>query len=238
MRRKLIDPKKAIFGAAAGRPLQHESDQPPTITGPWQGRTTVMCVTDKFGNVIAATPSGLSSTAGVAGRTGISHGSRLSSLNTFAGTPNVIEAGKRPRIRFSPTLLFRDDQPVMAISVAGADMQDQAAIQVILNYVEFGMSPEEAFKAARFSTDHFISSFGQERARLGSLSVPNSLSESVQADLRARGHMVTLGREGVGGVALIGIDPKTRQATAVGPAAGRMEYIPPTTKKLASAMRF
>jgi gamma-glutamyltranspeptidase/glutathione hydrolase len=159
----------------------------------------------------------------VAGHTGVIHGSRLSSLNTFAGTPDVIEAGKRPRITLSPTLLFRNNEPVMAISVAGGDMQDQAAIQVILNYVEFGMSPEEAFKAPRFSTEHFISSFGQDGARLGSLSVPKTLPEEVQADLRARGHLVTLGREGVGGVALIGIDPKIGEATAVGPAAGMVE---------------
>jgi gamma-glutamyltranspeptidase/glutathione hydrolase len=227
MRRELIDPKKASLELRPGDPYNMKPTKTPTITGPWHGGTTVMCVTDKFGNVIAATPSGLSSTAGVAGRTGIIHGSRLSSLNTFAGTPDVIEAGKRPRITLSPTLLFRnndnDSQPVMAISVAGGDMQDQGAIQVILNHVDFGMSPEEAFKAPRFSTEHFISSFGQDRARLGSLSVPSSLPEAVQADLKARGHVVTVGREGVGGVALIGIDPKTKQATGVGPAAGRME---------------
>jgi gamma-glutamyltranspeptidase/glutathione hydrolase len=223
MRRELIDPKKASLELRPGDPYNMKPTKPPTITGPWQGGTTVMCVTDKFGNVIAATPSGLSSTAGVAGRTGIIHGSRLSSLNTFAGTPNVIEPGKRPRITLSPTLLFRDDHPVMAISVAGGDMQDQAAIQVILNYVEFGMSPEEAFKAPRFSTTHFISSFGQERATLGSLSVPSTLPEEVQAELRARGHVVTTGREGVGGVALIGIEPKGKQAMAVGPAAGKLD---------------
>jgi gamma-glutamyltranspeptidase/glutathione hydrolase len=223
MRRKLIDPEKASLELRPGDPYKMKPTKSPTITGPWQGGTTVMCVTDKFGNVIAATPSGLSSTAGVAGRTGIIHGSRLSSLNTFAGTPNVIEAGKRPRITLSPTLLFHDGDPVMAISVAGRDMQDQAAIQVILNYVEFGMGAEEAFQAPRFSTEHFISSFGQDRARLGSLSVPGSLPENVQAELRARGHVVTIGRESVGGVALIGIDSKTKQATAVGPAAGKMD---------------
>ena len=223
MRRELIDPKKASLELRPGDPYNMKPTKPPTITGPWHGGTTVMCVTDKFGNVIAATPSGLSSTAGVAGRTGIIHGSRLSSLNTFAGTPNVIQPGKRPRITLSPTLLFHDNHPVMAISVAGGDMQDQAAIQVILNYVDFGMSPEEAFKAPRFSTDHFISSFGQDRAKLGSLSLPDTLPESVQAELRARGHVLTVSRGGVGGVALIGIDPKTKQATAVGPAAGKME---------------
>jgi gamma-glutamyltranspeptidase/glutathione hydrolase len=223
MRRQLIDPKKASLELRPGDPYNMKATKAPTITGPWHGGTTVMCVTDKFGNVIAATPSGLSSTAGVAGRTGIIHGSRLTSLNTFAGTPDVIQPGKRPRITLSPTLLFRNSDPVMAISVAGGDQQDQAAIQIILNYVEFGMSPEEAFRAPRFSTTHFISSFGQDRASLGSLSVPTTLPETVQADLKARGHVVTVSREGVGGAALIGIDPKTKQATGVGPAAGKME---------------
>jgi gamma-glutamyltranspeptidase/glutathione hydrolase len=133
----------------------------------------------------------------------------------------VIEPGKRPRITLSPTLLFRNNDPVMAISVAGGDMQDQAAIQVILNYVDFGMGPVQAFEAPRFSTEHFISSFGQDGAKLGSLYVPKSLPQDVKANLRARGHVVSDLREGVGGVALIGIDPKTKQATAVGPAAGR-----------------
>jgi gamma-glutamyltranspeptidase / glutathione hydrolase len=148
MRRGLIDPQKASLKLRPGDPYNMKPTKLPTITGPWHGGTTVMCVTDKFGNVIAATPSGLSSTAGVAGRTGIIHGSRLTSLNTFAGTPNVIQPGKRPRITLSPTLLFHDNNPVLAISVAGGDQQDQAAIQVILNYVDFGMTPEEAFKGA------------------------------------------------------------------------------------------
>ena len=223
MRRELIDSKKASLELRPGDPYNMKPTKPPAITGPWHGGTTVMCVMDKFGNVIAATPSGLSSTAGVAGRTGIIHGARLTSLNTFAGTPDVIQPGKRPRITLSPTLLFHGNDPVMAISVAGGDQQDQAAIQVILNYVEFGMSPEDAFNAPRFSTEHFIGSFGQDRPQLGSLSVPKSLPEEVQTELRARGHVVTVVRGGVGGVALIGIDPKTQQATAVGPAAAKME---------------
>ena len=223
MRRQLIDPKRASLDLRPGDPLHMKPAKPPTITGPWHGGTTVMCVTDKFGNVIAATPSGLSSTAGVAGRTGIIHGSRLSSLNTFAGTPNVIQSRKRPRITLSPTLVFQHNDPVMGISVAGGDQQDQAALQVILNYVEFGMSPDEAFRAPRFSTTHFISSFGQERADLGSLSLPKSLPEVVQANLKARGHVVTINSGGVGGVALIGVHAKTKQATAVGPAAGKID---------------
>jgi gamma-glutamyltranspeptidase/glutathione hydrolase len=222
MRRALIDPKKASLALRPGDPYHMKPTKPPTITGPWHGGTTVMCVTDKWGNVIAATPSGLSSTAGVAGRTGIIHGARLTSLNTFAGTPNVIQPGKRPRITLSPTLVFHNGQPVMAISVAGGDQQDQAALQVILAYIDFGMTPEQAFSAPRFSTSHFVGSFGQDAPRLGSLTVPRSVGEAVEADLRARGHVVTAGSGRVGGVALIGLNPGTRSATAVGPASGKM----------------
>src|SRR5262249_22959112 len=223
MRRELIDPKKASLELRPGDPYHMKPTKPPTITGPWHGGTTVMCVADKFGNVIAATPSGLSSTAGVAGRTGIIHGARLSSLNTFPGTPNVIQPGKRPRITLSPTLLFHGTHPVMAISVAGGDQQDQAAIQVILNYVDFGMSPEEAFTAPRFSTAHYTSSSGQNRANLDSLPVPTPLPKKVQEALRARAHVVTMARGGVGGVALSGVDPKPKQPPAVGPAAGKLD---------------
>jgi gamma-glutamyltranspeptidase/glutathione hydrolase len=223
MRRELINPKTASLELRPGDPYNMKPTKAPTITGPWHGGTTVMCVTDKWGNVIAATPSGLSSTAGVAGKTGIIHGSRLSSLNTFKGTPDVIEPGKRPRITLSPTLLLHNGQPVMAISVAGGDQQDQGALQILLNYIDFGMDPEEAYKARRFSTTHFISSFSQSGARLGSLSVPDSLTETVTADLRARGHVVAVGRGGAGGAALIGWDPRTKQFTAVGPAAGKVQ---------------
>ena len=48
----------------------------------------------------------------VAGRTGITLGTRLQSLNTWKGHPNCIEPGKRPRITLTPGLVFRDGKPV------------------------------------------------------------------------------------------------------------------------------
>ena len=62
----------------------------------------------------------------------------------------------------------------------------------------------------------------QDLEKQDSLFVPNTLPETVQADLGARGHRVTVSSGGVGGVAVIGIDPKTRQATAVGSAAEKV----------------
>src|SRR5262249_5608130 len=161
LRRSLIDMGKASLEARPGDPGNLKASKQPMPVFPTQGGTTTMCVADRWGNVIAATPSGLSSTAGVAGKTGIIHGTRLTSLNTFKGHPNVIEPGKRPRVTLTPTLVLKDGKPVAAIAVAGGDLQDQAAIQLILEMVDFGMSPEDAFIAPRFSTAHHTSSFGQ-----------------------------------------------------------------------------
>jgi gamma-glutamyltranspeptidase/glutathione hydrolase len=226
MRRALIDPKKASLERRPGDPINMKALKTPLPDKPMQGGTTVMCVTDKWGNLIAATPSGLSSNGEVAGSTGIIHGTRLSSLNTFKGHPNFIAPGKRPRITLSPTLILKDNQPMMAIAVAGGDQQDQGALQIILSYVDFGMSGADAFAAPRFSTTHFISSFGWNRgsAKLGSLSVSGAaLNEAGQADLKARGHVLAVGAGGAGGAAVVAIDHKAKNATAAGPAAGKLD---------------
>ncbi len=216
LRRPLIDMEKASLSVRPGDPYNMKAYRQPLPVFPTQGGTTNMCVTDRWGNVIAATPSGLSSTAGVAGKTGIIHGSRMTSLNTFKGHPNVIEPGKRPRVTLTPTLLLKDGKPAAAIAVAGGDLQDQAAIQLILEMVDFGMTPEEAFKAPRFSTAHYTSSFGQSKPKFGSLSVNVRVSESAVDDLKKRGHIVTVVPGNAGGVALIGFESGTGVAHGIG----------------------
>jgi gamma-glutamyltranspeptidase/glutathione hydrolase len=216
MRRPLIDMKKASLEVRPGDPDNLKAPKEPLPVFPTQGGTTTMCVADRWGNLIAATPSGLSSTAGVAGKTGIIHGTRLTSLNTFKGHPNVVEPGKRPRVTLTPTLMLKDGKPVAAIAVAGGDLQDQAAIQLILEMVDFGMAPEDAFTAPRFSTAHHTSSFGQSKPRIGSLSVNARVSEAVQAELKSRGHVLAVGRGNVGGVALIGFEARSNVAHGIG----------------------
>jgi gamma-glutamyltranspeptidase/glutathione hydrolase len=219
IRRPLIDMQKASLDLRPGDPEAMKALKTPTAVRDTHAGTTTMCVIDRQGNVIAATPSGLGSTAGVAGDTGIIHGARLTSLNTWKGHPNVIEPGKRPRVTLTPTLVFKDSKPVMAIAVAGGDMQDQAAIQLILEYVDFGMGAEDAFRAPRFSTNHFVGSFGQSKPKLGSLQVNAKVSEEVQADLKKRGHNIVVSTGGVGGVALVVIDLTSENAVAIGSSA-------------------
>lgn len=223
IRRPLIDRKKASLELRPGDPYRMKAVKPPFRTETARGGTTTMCVTDRWGNVVVATPSGLSSTAGVAGRTGIIHGARLTSLNNWKGHPNVIAPGKRPRVTLTPTLVLKDGKPVMAIAVAGGDLQEQAAIQLVLEYADFGMDAEKAFRAPRIATHHFVGSFGQDKARLGSLQVPTTLGEEARQDLQNRGHVLTTGKGSVGGVALLVLDPSSKNAVGIGSSARRVE---------------
>jgi len=222
IRRPLIDMSKASLEVRPGDPDHMRPLKTPMPSLPPPGGTTTMCVADRWGNVIAATPSGLGSTAGVAGDTGIIHGSRLVSLNTWKGHPNCIQPGKRPRVTLTPTLVLKDGKPVLAISVAGGDLQDQAAIQLILDYVEFGMLPEQAVSEPRFATAHHTGSFGQDKPKLGTLHVNIRVDEAVRAELKKRGHVLTTTRGGIGGVNMLFLDPTSNVAFGAGPAAGRV----------------
>jgi gamma-glutamyltranspeptidase / glutathione hydrolase len=206
IRRPLIDPQKASLELRPGDPHQMKSVKKGTRSFPTQGGTTTLTVVDRWGNMVAATPSGLGSTAGPAGNTGIIHGSRLISLNTWPGHPNCIAPGKRPRITLSPALVLKSGKPVVAISVAGGDLQDQAGLQLVLDYIEFGMHAAAAMSTARFATAHHISSFGPEGPKLGSLEVNRDVPEETVKELEHRGHKVQLTSGEIGGAAMISCD--------------------------------
>jgi gamma-glutamyltranspeptidase/glutathione hydrolase len=89
--------------------------------------TTTCVVADRWGNVVAATPS-CNMLTNSPGPSGVNTGNRVRSLNTAPGHPNQIYPGKRPRITLTPTLVLRRGKPVAAISVAGGDLQDQTTL--------------------------------------------------------------------------------------------------------------
>jgi gamma-glutamyltranspeptidase / glutathione hydrolase len=221
IRRPLIELQKASLEIRPGDPYRMLPRKKPWGPSDAPGGTTVMCVADRWGNVIAATPSGLGSTAGVAGETGIIHSTRLTSLNTWKGHPNCIEPGKRPRVTLTPTLVLKGGRPVLAISVAGGDLQDQAALQLILDNIEFGMGAEEAMQAPRFATAHHTGSFGQDKPVLGSLQVNEKIPAQVREDLKNRGHFLTISKGSIGGAAMLSIDADSVTVHGVGPSAGK-----------------
>lgn len=176
--------------------------------------TTTCVVADRFGNVVAATPSGFNGV--VAGKTGIWLGTRLQSFNTWKGHPNCIEPGKRPRITLTPGMVFKDGKPILAISVAGGDLQDQTALQAIVNCLDFGMHPAEAVIAPRFATKHHLGSFRQTPPELGSLVLYPEFDKTTVADLAARGHKISISTKHLADPSVITIDSKTGVFRAAG----------------------
>lgn len=218
LRRALIDPATASLELRPGDPigpkaLSGKSPQDHQIVSGHSNDTSNCLVADRWGNVVAATPSGWGGV--MAGSTGVQLGSRMIGLTTWPNHASFLEPGKRPRITLTPTLVLRDGRPVLAISVAGGDQQDQASIQVLLNRLVFQLDPELSVRSPRFGTDHHINWFGHKPAQLGSLTLPRGTDESTVESLRAKGHQLVIGTPAARAV-LLDIDLATGQKQAVG----------------------
>jgi gamma-glutamyltranspeptidase/glutathione hydrolase len=218
LRRPLIDSKQASLVQRPGDPrgnkaLLDQAEARRGLGGPAQDTTTCV-VADRHGNVVAATPSGFSGVR--VGTTGVYLGTRLQSFNAWQGHPNCIEPGKRPRITLTPTLVLKDHKPVIAVSVAGGDGQDQTTLQLLLDLIDFGLSAEQAVTSPRFGTNHHLGSFRQTPPSLGSLLIYSEVGEAVIDDLKARGHKVSLSRPPLWAPVVLTIDAKTGLIQAAG----------------------
>jgi gamma-glutamyltranspeptidase / glutathione hydrolase len=228
IRRPLIDMTKASLEARPGDPDAMQPLVGPGVFMPGVGGTTTCVVADRWGNVVAATPSANVHLAGGSGQAGVSYGNRLRSLNTTPGHPNCIRAGKRPRITLTPTLVLKDGQLVMAVSVAGGDLQDQVTLELLLDIIEFDLEPAEAVTAPRFATYHHQDSFdpSAERARtfikVGSLALNDEISSDVREDLARRSHQIETKDGAIAAPVMLLLDPKSGVVHVAGdPAAGR-----------------
>ena len=191
-RRKLIDPAQASMESRPGTlgpALPVNSISAPTIGAQ---DTTCVDVVDRFGNVFSATPSGAWLPSVIAGDTGIPFGTRLQSMVTTPGHPNLLEGGKRPRVTLSPTLVLKDGKPVIAMSTPGGDNQDQALLQVLLNLIEFNMTPQEAVESPRFQTEHFYASFANHEFIPGKLNLELRIPKATIEKLATMGHKVNV----------------------------------------------
>jgi gamma-glutamyltranspeptidase/glutathione hydrolase len=218
LRTPLIDMQKASLERRPGDPRGGKAllEKPDLRTGLGdKGNDTTTCVVaDAAGNVVAATPSGFDGV--VAGKTGVYLGTRLQSNNVWEGHINCIEPGKRPRITLTPTIVLKNGKPVMAVSVAGGDGQDQATLQLLQCAIDFGMSPEKAVTAARWQTEHLLGSFRQAPPKLGSLTFFPTPGQDVVTELEKRGHTASVVRRPQTNPVMLRIDPRTKTIEAAG----------------------
>ena len=69
---------------------------------------------------------------------------------------NRVEPGKRPRSSMAPTIVMRDGEPLLVIGSPGGSRIIGYVAQAIINYLEFGMNPQEALAAP-----HLVNRFGE-----------------------------------------------------------------------------
>jgi gamma-glutamyltranspeptidase/glutathione hydrolase len=229
LRRPLIDMEQASHEARPGDPYHMEPFKEGGVFRPSIGGTTTCVVADRWGNVVAATPSAnVFQDESNGGSTGVTYGNRLRSLNTTLGHPNCIQAGKRPRITLTPTLVLKNEDPILAISVAGGDLQDQATTNLLLDFIEFHMLPEDAVTAPRFATAHHQDSFDPNSNRAhafkqaGALTINEGVDLSVQQELAIRGHQLEVKSSPIANPVMLYIDHVSKTLYAAGdPEAGR-----------------
>ncbi len=158
------------------------------------GDTCHVDVIDRWGNAVAATPSGgwLQSSP-VIPELGFSITTRGQMFWLEPGLPGSLVPGKRPRTTLTPSMVLRDGDVYMAFGTPGGDQQEQWQMAFFLRHVHHGMNLQEAIDAPSFHTEHMPSSFWPREAKPGVLVLEGGTPQATVTGLKARGHKVELG---------------------------------------------
>ena len=114
--------------------------------------TVYLCCADGEGNMVSYIQSnykGFGSGIVVEG-TGISLQNRGWDFSLDPKAANCLKPGKRTYHTIIPGFLMKDGKPVGPFGVMGAYMQPQGHVQVVSNFVDFRMDPQQALDAPRF----------------------------------------------------------------------------------------
>ena len=168
----------------------------PTVSknGETSGDTCHVDVVDRWGNMVAATPSGgwLASSP-VIPELGFCLNSRAQMFWIQEGLPSTLEPGKRPRTTLSPSMALRDGKGFLSYGTPGGDQQDQWQTIFLLRYIHGGLNLQEAIDAPSFHSEHFPESFYPRKADPGRLVLENRFDKSVIRELEKKGHRINVG---------------------------------------------
>ena len=185
----------------------------PTVDtrGTTRGDTVHVDVVDRWGNIVSATPSGgwLQSSPTIPSL-GFPLGTRAQMFWLEPGLPNSLAPGKRPRTTLTPSLALRGGVPTMAFGTPGGDQQEQWQLCFWLAHTLGGLDLQAAIDAPAWHTTSFPSSFYPREMTPGELVVESRLGEDVIAELRRRGHQVSVSDAwSLGRMSAVSIDPET-----------------------------
>nr|WP_203691315.1 gamma-glutamyltransferase [Streptomyces sp. SID12488] len=233
------EPTVAVGGPpGAGEPTVAEHPAAPVSgepeiasDGSTRGDTCHLDVVDRWGNMVAATPSGgwLQSNP-VVPELGFPLGTRLQMAWLEEGLPNSLAPGRRPRTTLTPSVALRDGVPVLAFGSPGGDQQDQWQLHFFLAValcpeVRGGLDLQGAIDAPNWHNDSFPGSFYPRGTRPGSVTVEARTAGEVVEELRRRGHDVTIGGAwSEGRLCAVGRDPETGVLSAAANPRGMQGY--------------
>ena len=152
--------------------------------------TSYVAAMDRWGNAFSATPSDAPFNTPIVPGLGLICSGRGTQSWIDAGHASSVEGGKRPRLTPNPAMVLKGGRPFMAFGTPGGDVQIQALLQVFFNLVEFGMEPQQAVEAPRFSTYSFPGSFYPHEYHKGVLMMEARMGSDVLDDLARRGNDV------------------------------------------------
>ncbi|GGW25514.1 MULTISPECIES: gamma-glutamyltransferase family protein [Streptomyces] len=216
----------------AKRPTSPVPGEPETAAdGATRGDTCHLDVVDRWGNMVAATPSGgwLQSNP-VVPELGFPLGTRLQMTWLEEGLPNSLTPGRRPRTTLTPSLALRDGVPVLAFGTPGGDQQDQWQLHFFLAVaararVRGGLDLQGAIDAPNWHNDAFPGSFYPRGMRPGSVTVESRMPRAVIEELRVRGHEVTVADAwSEGRLCAVARDPETGILSAAANPRGMQGY--------------
>ena len=171
-------------------------------SAPTPDGTTHIAAIDRDGNVVALTPSGgVFRKSAFSPELGCTLSTRSEMFILEDGHPNALAPGKRPRTTLVSYLIAENGVPTTTVGCPGGDDQAQADLQIVLNLLVFGMNPQQAVEAPRFSTQTLINSFYPRAYKPGVLNVEPGIPAATREALAALGHRVTeMGACGIGAV--------------------------------------
>ncbi len=185
----------------AGEPTTARLPEPPrdgeaalTAGGALRGDTCHVDTVDRWGNMLAATPSGgwFQSSPVIPGLGfGVTVRGQMFWLDE--GFNSSLTPKRRPRTTLTPAFAFRDGKPYMAFGTPGGDQQEQWSLQLFLHHVHHNMNLQESIDTPAFHTDQYINSFWPREVAAGVLSLENRFPAATVEELKRRGHEVKLG---------------------------------------------
>ena len=163
---------------------EHAMDNVPRGVKPSDGDTVYITCVDGEGNACSLINSVYSDfgTGLVVPGTGIALHSRGASFSLDPGHPNVLAPKKRPFHTLIPGMATKDGDLWLSYGVMGTVQQAQGQMQVLSNLIDFGMTPQDALDAARFSY----------RPLEGEIGLEPRIPEKVAEELRGRGHRIVI----------------------------------------------